>query len=1069
MNRTGTALATAALALGLLLAASQAQAQVLVREGDNVSGILGLEVAGVVYDVKFCSAPSARIYGDPPTFDFSLSANAKAAAEAVIAELNKPGDVATVGTTDDPDCQGEPAVGTTFGVGFREDSVDTVYIEQPVRVTEVWEGVTGDQQPGVWQIPPATNVIPFLADGLFADFTEVDVSGSGNRPPTADAGDSVLSQVGQTVTFNGSRSSDPDGTILAWNWEFGDGATGFGETVEHVYQTNDTYNVTLTVTDDGSLSDSDSTTALIGSGSEPPVAEAGGPYEGAPGVPVQFSSEGSSDDVGIVGYLWFISGTEYTEPNPTHVFTSTGGFTVSLFVIDGDGQSAGDTASGDIVAGNSPPTADAGPPVVGSTSDPFVTFDGRGSFDPDPLDRLSYNWDFGDGNTASGTDFPSHMYTVAGDYTVTLTVTDSAVPPAQDSDTTSASISEGSPPADPVADADGPYEDAPGVPIQFDGSGSSDEDGTITSYNWDFGDGRSSGNEENPTHVYLESGTYPVTLTVYDDDFRSDTDTTEAVVTDGNQPPPTDNQPPTSDAGEPYAGAVGVPVQFNGTGSDDADGYLVAAQWDFGDTNTGSGLIPTHTYTTPGPYTATLIVTDDDGDRDESSATVVISDGTKLPPTADADGPYTGVAGAPVTFVGTNSSDPDGSIAAWDWAFGDGLTGFGATTEHSYLAGSIYKVILEVTDDDGLIASDSTLASIGEFSLPPTADADGPYRGRDGVAVTFDGTASGDPDGDIVTWSWDFGDGNTGSGATPGNTYAASGEYLVKLTVTDDSGETDTDVTTATIGTGNLPPVADAGGSYGAAVGALISFDGTASDDPDGTIVSWDWKFGDDTTGTGPTPTHSYSEAGKYFVLLTVTDDQSVVDSAVTLADTGPFDLSGSVINTGGTPLCALVLASGQFDFSCNPNGPYDLQDLPRENDGTVKRQVYVDGFFPNVETLTVSFNETVVMTRATNCPDYNAFPEPGVFPESAGKRIDVSGTVLLQNTDTPVCAMVLGNGQFGFTCDSTGSYAANIPLDANGQYKLQVYAQGFAPMVQAFDEFTTNVEVRLARAAECQ
>jgi hypothetical protein len=182
-----------------------------------------------------------------------------------------------------------------------------------------------------------------------------------------------------------------------------------------------------------------------------------------------------------------------------------------------------------------------------------------------------------------------------------------------------------------------------------------------------------------------------------------------------------------------------------------------------------------------------------------------------------------------------------------------------------------------------------------------------------------------------------------------------------------------------------------------------------------------------------------------------------------------PVDLTGTVQNEGGTPLCALVLASGQFMFSCNPNGPFSLTDLPRAADGSVKRQVYVDGFFPNVETLTDSTDDTVVMTPANNCPDYNAFPEPGVVPDSDGKRIDVSGTVLLQNSDIPVCAMVLGNGQFGFTCDGTGTYSANIPLDANGQYKLQVYADGFAPMVQAFDEFTPNVTVRMAQAAECQ
>ena len=202
---------------------------------------------------------------------------------------------------------------------------------------------------------------------------------------------------------------------------------------------------------------------------------------------------------------------------------------------------------------------------------------------------------------------------------------------------------------------------------------------------------------------------------------------------------------------------------------------------------------------------------------------------------------------------------------------------------------------------------------------------------------------------------------------------------------------------------------------------------------------------------------------------LTVTDDDSVPASTGTLANIGSLDLDGTVTDAGGSPLCALVLASGQFVFSCNPNGPFSLTDLPREADGTVKRQVYVDGFFPNVATLTSWTNGTVVMTRAGNCPDYNSFPDPGVNPGSAGKRIDVSGTVLLQNTQTPVCAMVLANGQFDFTCDGSGSYAGNIPLDANGQYKLQVYADGFAPMVQAFDEFTTTVEARLARAAECQ
>jgi hypothetical protein len=128
-----------------------------------------------------------------------------------------------------------------------------------------------------------------------------------------------------------------------------------------------------------------------------------------------------------------------------------------------------------------------------------------------------------------------------------------------------------------------------------------------------------------------------------------------------------------------------------------------------------------------------------------------------------------------------------------------------------------------------------------------------------------------------------------------------------------------------------------------------------------------------------------------------------------------------------------------------------------------------VDGFFPEIDVLQGSVEETVVMTRSGTCPSYNTPYDPGVFPGSAGKRINISGSVLLQNSQTPICAMVLANGQFMFSCDGSGSYALNIPLDNNGQFKLQVYADGFAPTIQRFDELSAINDVRMARAVECQ
>jgi hypothetical protein len=180
------------------------------------------------------------------------------------------------------------------------------------------------------------------------------------------------------------------------------------------------------------------------------------------------------------------------------------------------------------------------------------------------------------------------------------------------------------------------------------------------------------------------------------------------------------------------------------------------------------------------------------------------------------------------------------------------------------------------------------------------------------------------------------------------------------------------------------------------------------------------------------------------------------------------LNLEGVVKTTDGLDVCAMVLASGKFMFSCNPAGLFSLPDLPSESDGTVKRQIYADGFFPKVDVLVGGSNDAVVLTRSGTCPNYNTPINPNVYPNISGKRIDISGSVNVGNNGDPVCAMVLANGKHMFSCDGSGGYALNIPLDKNGQFKLQVYADGFAPTVQTFDEFQTRSDVRMARSSEC-
>jgi len=189
----------------------------------------------------------------------------------------------------------------------------------------------------------------------------------------------------------------------------------------------------------------------------------------------------------------------------------------------------------------------------------------------------------------------------------------------------------------------------------------------------------------------------------------------------------------------------------------------------------------------------------------------------------------------------------------------------------------------------------------------------------------------------------------------------------------------------------------------------------------------------------------------------------------VSVQQTGPVDLSGTIKTVDGEDICAVVLASGQYMYSCNPRGVFSLSGLPRESDGTVTRQIYAAGFFPKVDVLTDSVDEEVVMARSGSCPDYNAPYKTVVNKDAAGQWIDISGAVYWQNTQIPLCAMVLANGQHTFSCDGSGSYALHIPLDSNGQYTLQVFAIGFAPTRQKYDELSANNTVRLARAIECQ
>ncbi|MEN8179651.1 MAG: PKD domain-containing protein, partial [Pseudomonadota bacterium] len=741
------------------------------------------------------------------------------------------------------------------------------------RIVDV-EGLDSDSDPtgsdNITEI--IANTQPGWAEGDNAPFTgDLDPTTVVNAPPVADAGGPYSGIVDLDVTFDGTASTDSDGVIQSYAWDYGDGFTGSGPMPAHAYAFAGNYTITLTVTDDAGDSDTAITSAEIGLANVPPVASSGGPYTGTIDIPLAFDGSASTDTDGtIVDFAWdFGDGSTGTTATPSHTYTNTGEFAVTLTVTDDAGDTGSDTTTATVGLGNQPPVADPAGPYNGTVG-LAVAFDGSGSTDPDGVIDF-YDWDFGDGTILmDGGPNPTHTYSAASTYNVTLTVTDNEG--VSDSAATTATIVEANQP--PVADPAGPYIGTENISVTFDGSASSDPDGTIVSYAWTFGDG-GTGTGISPSHTYTTAGSYTVSLTVTDDAGDSDSTTTSANIG-------VVNVAPIANANGPYSSTVGIDVVFDSTGSSDPDGTIVSYLWDFGDGATGTGPMPAHAYAADGTYTITLSVTDDAGDMgiDQTTATISLANQA---PVANANGPYTGTEGIPVSFDATGSTDLDGNILTYEWDFGDGGTGAGTNPSHVYATAGAYDVTLVVTDNEGATGADVTTATIGVGNLPPVAVTGGPYSGTVDIAVDFDGSTSTDPDGTIVAYDWDFGDGTIlmDAGANPSHTYTAAGIYNVTLTVTDDSTVSDSSATTATIEVApNQLPTADAGGPYNGTEGIAVSFDGSASNDPDGSIVSYAWDYGDGSSGTSVNPSHTYAAAGTYAVSLTVTDDAGATASA---------------------------------------------------------------------------------------------------------------------------------------------------------------------------------------------
>lgn len=171
------------------------------------------------------------------------------------------------------------------------------------------------------------------------------------------------------------------------------------------------------------------------------------------------------------------------------------------------------------------------------------------------------------------------------------------------------------------------------------------------------------------------------------------------------------------------------------------------------------------------------------------------------PPVAQFTGPTSGTVGTALAFTGSGSTDPDGTIAAYAWSFGDNTTSTVASPSKTYTVAGTYTVLLTVTDNAGATASRSASITVSAAGTPPptgtapVARANGPYTVQAGTALALSSVGSAN----ATLYSWSLGNGQTVTGASPSVIYAAAGTYTVVLTITSAAGATATSQATVTV------------------------------------------------------------------------------------------------------------------------------------------------------------------------------------------------------------------------------------------------------------------------------
>jgi ribosomal protein L14 len=709
--------------------------------------------------------------------------------------------------------------------------------------TYAWSKISGPNTGTIATANTVTTNVTGLTQGVYrfrlqvtdnsgataADTVQVTVNAAPNQPPVVSAGaDQTIALPINSVVLSGS-ANDPDGTITTYAWSKISGpnagtiATANTVTTNVTGLTQGVYRFRLQVTDNSGATAADTVQVTVNAApNQPPVANAGADQTiTLPINSVVLNGSANDPDGTITSYAWSkVSGPNAgTIATANAVTTNVTGLTQGVYrfrlqVTDNSGATAADTVQVTVnAAPNQPPVANAGADQTITLPINSVVLNGSAN-DPDGT-VTTYAWSKVSGPNA-GTIATANAVTTnvtgltQGVYRFRLQVTDNSGATADAIVQVIVNPAVNQP---PVANAgDHQVLRLPVNYTQLDGRSSADADGRIMSYRWAYVSGPANFILNDPAAALtslsgLVQGVYVFRLTVTDDNGAAHADDVTITVL-----PP--NQPPVAEAGNSIVMTLPTnATTLDGRVSYDPDGSIIRWQWTLISGPAAPVIVNPNAAVTAvnnliqGTYSFRLTVTDDAGATDSDEVQVIVNRPANQLPIARAGNDIT--ITLPVNQVqldGTASYDPDGTIATFTWTRISGPadatieTPAAALTRINRLTQGTYIFRLTVTDNSGANASDDVVITVlpaPRVNQPPRAVAGADFTlSLPASAASLDGSASSDPDGQIVIHRWRQLSGPTVARITAPVAARTNvegllpGEYIFELTVTDNEGAT---------------------------------------------------------------------------------------------------------------------------------------------------------------------------------------------------------------------------------------------------------------------------------------